>query len=75
MWNALQEGFEPQPGHYIITQAQVYPKIPKVHPRPAHTYKCEGGPIHPFIAYQGAKTKTKTLCIFIIWMWNTSRGV
>ena len=35
MWNTLHGGFEPQPWHYIITQAQVYPKIPKIHHRPA----------------------------------------
>jgi hypothetical protein len=27
MWIALYRVFEPQPWHYIITQAQVYPKI------------------------------------------------
>ncbi len=27
MWIALYRGFEPPPWHYIITQAQVYPKI------------------------------------------------
>ena len=38
MWIALHRGFEPQPWHYIITQAQVYPKILKIHPRPAQAY-------------------------------------
>jgi hypothetical protein len=36
MWIALHRGFEPQPWHYIITQAQVYPKILKIHPFDLH---------------------------------------
>ena len=35
MWIALYRGFEPQPWHYIITRAQVYPQILKIHHRPA----------------------------------------
>ncbi len=71
MWNALHGGFEPQPWHYNITRAQVYPNIPKIHPQPAQALQCESGPpICPSIAYQGAKT----LCMHIIWMWNALHG-
>jgi hypothetical protein len=39
MWIVLYRGFEPQPWHYIIPQAQVYPKIvPKIHPQPPQAY-------------------------------------
>ncbi len=66
VWNALHGGFKLQLWHWNITQAQVYPNLPKIHPQPVQADQCEGWPICPSTAYQCAKT----LCIQIIWMWN-----
>ena len=38
------------------------PNFPKIHPN----IQCKGAPICPSTAYQGAKT----LCIYMIWMWD-----
>ncbi len=41
MWDAVWSLCQPQPWHYNVTRAQVYPNFPKIHPQPT----CKGTPI------------------------------
>ena len=66
MWDAVCGGLEPQPWHYSIARAQPCPNFPKINPQ----LQGKGAPICPSTAYQGAKT----LCIQMIWMWDTVNG-
>ena len=66
MLDAVCGGLEPQPWHYNIARAQPCPNFPKIHPQ----LQGKGAPICPSTAYQGAKT----LCIQMIWMWDTVNG-
>jgi hypothetical protein len=67
MWDPVWSLLQPQPWHYSITRAQVYPQTPKSTPDLQRHITVKGGPIcPPYTAYQG----NKTLCIHPIWMWD-----
>ena len=66
MWDAVNEGLQPQPWSYNIIQARPYPIFPKNHPHLNTYYGYNDAPICPSTASQGAKT----LYIHPIWMWD-----
>ena len=70
MWDAVYGALKPQPWLCNITRTQPYPQFPKNPPPPSEAYQHKGTPTCPSTAYQGAKT----LCIYIIWMWDAVYG-
>ena len=66
MWDAVYGVLEPQLQPYIITKIRSCPPFSKNPHPPALVEQCNGAPMCPSTAYQGAKT----LCIYMIWMWN-----
>ena len=70
MWDAVYGALKPHPWLYNITRTQPYaPNFPKIHPH-LKSVSGKGAPTCPSIAYQDAKT----LCIYIIRMWDAVHG-
>ena len=70
MWDAVYRALKPQPSLKNITQTHPYAQFPKNPHTPSEVYQCKGVLTCPSTAYQGAKT----LCIYIIWMWDAVYG-
>ena len=67
MWDTVNRGWQPQPWHHNIIEAQPYPIFSKVTPTCTRITAIRMGvPICPSTALQGAKT----LCIHPTWMWD-----
>ena len=70
MWDAVCGVLEPQPWSYNITWTSPWTQYSKIKKQPVHVEQCKGAPICPSTAYQGAKT----LCIYMILMWDAVCG-
>ena len=69
MWNAFHRGFEPQQRHYIITRAQVYPKIPQI---PPILHWRNSIRVDPYAHPQHIKAQKHFA--YMIWMWDAVIG-